>query len=308
MKAWVGRLLAAGQCVLAGSLAWQWLCAAPTASTSTSGGRLRVGARRVRQRFDVSGGRVAPQIVSTEDGVSPSRRLPRSAELRPPGRPPRPGHLRGRDRGAGRSAGSRSSRALSEAADIAQPLPATSGVLELANEGPLLVVGSEGGAGSRVGPTLLGLLALLALTGLRAGRLRPLAFPAGDLGSHRPAGRSHRRHLGRALPRRCWRSACGLPAIACRPGSRTRGGAWARSTRIPAGRTRRATAPASLRASTPSASGSTATSCAWASSPGPRSSSGLPLPLRHRCRGLPQLRTGATPPWWRPSETPSPTA
>jgi lysophospholipase L1-like esterase len=68
-------------------------------------------------------------------------------------------------------------RTLSEAADIAQPLPATSGVLELANEGELLWSDPRVVQEGDVAPALLGLLALLALTGLRAGRLVPLAFP-----------------------------------------------------------------------------------------------------------------------------------
>jgi hypothetical protein len=69
---WVGWLLVAGQCLLAISLAWQWLCVstyrlylderqAPETSTHA----------RARQRFDVSGGRVAPQIVSPSPSTFP---------------------------------------------------------------------------------------------------------------------------------------------------------------------------------------------------------------------------------------------
>ena len=94
-------------------------------------------------------------------------------------------------------------RTLSEAADIAQPLPATSGVLELANEGELLWSDPRVVQEADVAPALLGLLALLALTGVRpAGRkARSPRAPAGGLGPHRPAGRSHRRRHCRPLPR-----------------------------------------------------------------------------------------------------------
>jgi lysophospholipase L1-like esterase len=130
-----------------------------------------------RQRFDVSGGRVAPQIVSAQD-----QRLSFPLDF------PRPSELSLRvvpssqatfeiaivERGARRIL---RRRRLSEAADITQPLPATSGVLELANEGQILWSDPRLVQEADVTPALLGLLALLALTGLRAGRLAPLAFP-----------------------------------------------------------------------------------------------------------------------------------
>jgi len=81
---WVGWLLAAGQCPLAFSLAWQWLC--------VSTYRLYLDERRApesaapahaRQRFEVSGGRVEPQILSTEDERLSFRiDFPRPWELR----------------------------------------------------------------------------------------------------------------------------------------------------------------------------------------------------------------------------------
>ena len=176
----VGWLLAATSCLLAASLAWQWLCVgtyrlyldervAPEMSAPV----------RARQRFDVSGGRVAPQIVSTGD-----ERLSFPVDLH------RPSELYLRvvpgsratfevaivERGARRIL---CRRTLSEAADIAQPLPAMSGVLELANEGELLWSDPRVVQEADVAPALLGLLALLALTGvgLWSGRLVPLEFP-----------------------------------------------------------------------------------------------------------------------------------
>jgi hypothetical protein len=130
-----------------------------------------------RQRFDVSGGRVAPQIVSTAD-----ERLSFPVDF------PRPSELRLRvvprtqatfeiaivDEGGRRTL---CRRTLGEATDVAQPLPAISGALELANEGELLwsdpraVLEADGAA------ELLGLLGLLALAGAGAGRFFPLAFP-----------------------------------------------------------------------------------------------------------------------------------
>jgi hypothetical protein len=68
-------------------------------------------------------------------------------------------------------------RTLSEAADIALALPATSGALELANEGGLLWSDPRLVQEADLVPTLLGLLAIVALTGLGAGRLVPLALP-----------------------------------------------------------------------------------------------------------------------------------
>jgi hypothetical protein len=177
MKAWVGRLLAAGQCVLTISLAWQWLC--------VSTYRLYLDERRapgvsagigVLQRFDVSGGRVVPQIVSTEDvrlafpvGFS----SPSELRLRVVPRGQATFEVAIVEGGARRIF---SRRRLSEAADVVQWLPATSGVLELANEGPLRWSDARLVQEADVTPTLLGLLALLALTVLWAGTPAPLAF------------------------------------------------------------------------------------------------------------------------------------
>ena len=190
----MGWLLAASLCLLAISLAWQWLCVS-TYRLYLDERRAPVSAPvRARQRFDVSGGRVVPQIVSTGD-----ERLSFPVDF------PRPSELRLRvvpstqatfeiaivERGARRIL---CRRTLSEAADIAQPLPATSGALELANEGELLWSDPRVVQEADVAPALLGLLALLALAGAAGREARSPRVPAGGLGPHRPAGRSHRRH------------------------------------------------------------------------------------------------------------------
>ena len=143
----------------------------------------------------------------------------------------------------------------------------------------------------------------------RAGRLVPLAFPRAAWARTALLGGLTAGIDGRPLPRRSWRSASGRSGTACPPGSRARAGTWARWTRIPAGRTRRATAPAWLRASTPSASGSTATSSAWGTSrPAsfaipPTASLSSPMPTASATPNR-----SRRPPWWRPWATPSPTA
>jgi GDSL-like Lipase/Acylhydrolase family len=177
MSVWLRRLLAAGQCALAISLAWQWLC--------VSTHRLYLDERRApvsapvlaRQRFDVSGGRVAPQIVATGNerlAFPVDFRRPSELDLRVVPRSQATFEIAIVEQGKRRIL---QRATVSEAADIAQALPATSGVLELANEGPLLWSDPRVVQGTDVGPTLLGLLALLALAGLRVGKLVPLSFP-----------------------------------------------------------------------------------------------------------------------------------
>lgn len=177
---WVGWLLAASLCLLAISLAWQWLCVGTYRLYLDERRAPEISAPvRARQRFDVAAGRVTPQIVSTGD-----ERLSFPIDL------PRPSELRLRVVPGTQATfeivivepGARvilCRRTLSEPADIAQPLPATSGVLELANEGELLWSDPRVVQEAAVAPALLGLLALLALTGfgLRSGRLVPLALP-----------------------------------------------------------------------------------------------------------------------------------
>jgi hypothetical protein len=175
--AWVGWLLVAGQSLLAVSLAWQWLCVSTHRLYLDE--RLAPGSApvRARQRFDVSGGRVAPQIVSAEgERLSFPVDFPRPSELRLRVVPSRQAtfEIAIIEQGARRTL---CRRTLSETADVALPLPATSGVLELANEGGLLWSDPRVVQGADVVPTLLGLLAFLALLGPWAGRLVPLALP-----------------------------------------------------------------------------------------------------------------------------------
>ena len=309
---WVGWLLAASLCLLASSLAWQWLCVgtyrfylderrAPAMSAPV----------RARQRFDVAGGRVTPQIVSTGDEhLSFPLDLSRPSELRLRVVPSTQAtfEIAIVERGARRIL---RRRTLSEPADIVQPLPATSGLLELANEGELLWSDPRVVQEADVAPALLGLLALLGLTafGRLAGRpVRP-RVPAGGLGPHRPAERSRRRRHCRPLPR---------PPGGRPPGDR---GPPAHLDHEPApepGRGEhgsplaglgRATALASLRASTPSASGSRATSSAWGSS---RPASFATLPTASLSSPMPTASAtpnrSRRPPWWRLWGTPSPTA
>jgi lysophospholipase L1-like esterase len=68
-------------------------------------------------------------------------------------------------------------RRLAAAADIAQPLPATVGFIELINQGELVWSDPRVVQEANLAPELLGLLVLLALACLRTGRLVPLAFP-----------------------------------------------------------------------------------------------------------------------------------
>jgi lysophospholipase L1-like esterase len=177
---WAGWLLVAGQCLLAISLAWQWLC--------VSTYRLYLDERRApessaparaRQRFEIRGGRVEPQILTAEDErLSFPVDFPRPSAL----------HLRAVPRGQATieiaivQQGARRvlyRRRLSEAADITQPLPPTIGLVELANQGELQWSDPRVVQEADVAPALLGLLALLTLTAVRARTSAPLAFPRG---------------------------------------------------------------------------------------------------------------------------------
>lgn len=177
MSVWFGRLLAAGQCALAISLTWQWLC--------VSTHRLYLDERRApasapvraRQRFDVLGGRVKPQIVVTEnERLSFPLDSRRRSELYLQVIPRRQAsfEIAVVERGVRRIL---RRGTLAEAADIAQSLPVTNGVLELANEGPLLWSDPRVVRGVDGGRTLLAVLGLLALAGLCAGRVVPLSLP-----------------------------------------------------------------------------------------------------------------------------------
>jgi hypothetical protein len=174
---WAGWLLAASLCLLTLSLGWQWLCVS-TYRLYLDGRQAPVSAPvHARQRFDVSGLRVVPQIVSTGDErLSFPVDFSRPSELRVRVVPSAPAtfEIALVERGARRIL---CRRTLSEADDIAQPLPATSGALELANEGQLRWSDPRVVEEADVAPPLLGLLAVLALAGLRTGRLFPLALP-----------------------------------------------------------------------------------------------------------------------------------
>src|SRR4029453_13243130 len=129
MSFWFGRLLAAGQCVLGVSLAWQWLCVS-THRLYLDERRAGSGPVRARQRFDVLGGRVKPQIVSTENerlSFPLDFRRPSELELRVVPRRQAGFEIDIVERGSRRVL---QRGTLTEAADIAQPLPATNGVLE----------------------------------------------------------------------------------------------------------------------------------------------------------------------------------
>ncbi len=132
---------------------------------------------RARQRFEIRGGRVEPQILTAEDErLSFPVDFPRPSAL----------HLRVVPRGQATieiaivQQGARRElfhRRLSAAADIAQPLPPTIGLLELANQGELVWLDPRVVREADVAPALLGLLALLTLSAVRAGMSAPLAFP-----------------------------------------------------------------------------------------------------------------------------------
>lgn len=178
VRRWVLRLLAASQFLLAISLAWRWLC--------VSTYRLYLDQRlapetsapaRARQRFEVRDGRVQPEILTREDErLSFPVNFPWPSQLRLQGVP----NGRATIEIAIVQQGTRRTlyrRTLSEAAEIAQPLPPTTGLLELANQGELLWSDPRVVQEPDMVPQLLGLLALLALTGLCAGKRPPRALP-----------------------------------------------------------------------------------------------------------------------------------
>ena len=178
VRGWVWWLLLAAQCLLALSLLRQWLYAGTY--------RLYLDKRRAsevaapasaRERFALRGGRVDPQILTTEDErLSFPIDFAWPTELRFQALPSRRATIEIAivQRGARRTL---YRRTLSEATEIAQPLPPTTGVLELANQGELRWSDPRLVQEPDVAPWLVGLVALLALTGLRAGRAAPTALP-----------------------------------------------------------------------------------------------------------------------------------
>jgi len=178
-RRWLWQLLTLGQCVLGLALVWQWLCAStyrlylderqpPKASMPAS----------ARQRFEVRGDRVEPQILTTEE-----------EHLAFPVDFPWPSQLRVRAVPSGQATieivvvehdvrRALVRRTLSEATDIAEPLPPTSGHLELSNRGEVRWSDPRVVHDPNVGPWLLGLVALLGLTGWRTGTARLRVTPA----------------------------------------------------------------------------------------------------------------------------------
>jgi len=167
------QLLTLGQCVLGLALVWQWLCAStyrlyldeqqpPRPSMSAS----------ARQRFDVCGDQVQPQILTAEeDHLNFSVSFPWPSQLHVRVVPS--GHAEIEiavvEQNARRTLLRRS---LTEATEIAQMLPPTIGVLELSNRGEVRWSDPRVVHDRNNGPWLLGLMALLGLTLWRAGRVR----------------------------------------------------------------------------------------------------------------------------------------
>ncbi len=162
------QLLALGQCVLGLALGWMWLC--------SSTYRLYLDERQpskvsvlasARQRFEVRGDRVEPQIVTADE-----------EHLSFPVDFPWPSQLRVRAIPSGQAAieivvveqearRTLLRRTLSEATDIAQPLPPTVGLLEISNRGEVQWLDLRVVHDRHLGPWLLGLMTLLGLTGWR---------------------------------------------------------------------------------------------------------------------------------------------
>ena len=292
---WVGWLLATSLCLLAISLAWRWLCVGTY--------RLYLDERRgpeisapvlARQRFDVAGGRVAPQIVSSGDErLSFPVDFHRPSELQLRVVPSRQASFEIAivERGARRIL----CRRTAVGGGRHRPAAARDQRCARAGQrGRAALVGSQAGAGGRC---RAGLVRHSRSSG--AHRLRPAVrkarsprVPAGFLGPHCPAGRSHRRRHCRPLPRLPGGRPAGdrgPPAHldhgpAPEPGRGEHGSPLAglgelrpppccarqHLLRVAAGRHRPHGVPPA----------------------GPRSPRRLPLPVRHRCRRLPQLRTG----------------
>ena len=139
---------------------------------------------RARERFELRGGRVDPQILTTDnERLSFPLDLPWPTELRLQALP----HGRATVEITLVHEGSRQTlyrRTLSEATDIVQPLPPITGVLELANRGELRWSDPRVVQEPDVAPWLLGIGALMALTAAVAGRtpLLPPSLPPAVLG------------------------------------------------------------------------------------------------------------------------------
>lgn len=177
-RRWLWRLLMLGECVLGLGLFWQWLC--------TSTYRLYLDERQspevsmlasARQRFEVRGDRVEPQILTTEEErLSFLVDFPWPSQLRVLAVPKGQAEIEivVVEQNVRRTL---SRRTLSEATEIAEPLPPTIGLLELSNRGEVRWSDPRVVHDRNTGPWLLGLMALLGLTGWQAGRLRLRVTP-----------------------------------------------------------------------------------------------------------------------------------
>ena len=173
------QLLMLGQCVLALALIWQWLCVSTYRLYLEERQPLRAPMHAsARQRFEVCGDRVEPQILTTEeDHVAFSIDFPWPSQLHVRAVPSSQAEIEIAvvEQGARRTL---FRRTLSEATQIAQPLPPTTGVLELSNRGEVRWSDPRVVHDRNNGPWLLGLTALLGLTVWRNGRVRVRVVPA----------------------------------------------------------------------------------------------------------------------------------
>ncbi len=176
---WLGWILGAILCVLACTLAWQWLCVSTyRLYLDEKRAPEMLASRSARQRFDLAGDRVVPQIVSAED-----ERLSFPVGFARPSRL----HLKVIPKNQATfeialiEGGSRrvfSRQRVSGPTEISERLPATNGVLELANEGDLEWSDPRVVVGASVAPTVLGILGVLALLAIRGVRDSGGAVPA----------------------------------------------------------------------------------------------------------------------------------
>jgi hypothetical protein len=159
-------LLVAGQGLLALSLVRQWLYVGTYRLYLDLRQAEATALARARQRFDLRDGRVQPQILTAED-----ERLSFPVDF------PWPSRLRLEAVPVGQATieiaiaqgGARRTlhrRTLSEAAEIDQPLPPINGRLELINQGEVRWSDPRVVKEPALAPRLVGLLALLAISGL----------------------------------------------------------------------------------------------------------------------------------------------
>jgi len=177
-RGWLWQLVTLGQCLLALALIWQWLCAStyrlylderqpPKASMLAS----------ARQRFEVHGDRVEPEILTTdEEHLSFFVDFPWTSQLRARAVPKGQAAIEIAvvEKDARRTL---FRRTVSEATEIVQPLPPTVGLLELSNRGEIQWSDPRVVHDPSIGPWLLGLMALLGLTTWWTGRVHLRATP-----------------------------------------------------------------------------------------------------------------------------------